>query len=482
MTADALPENWQPVVGPAPEVLAIGHLKSGHIAALCADSVVYQAPYTVDAFPGDAADWQALTTINPPEPLVGMTLTQDGVIIAVGVAGTLYQYGKAGGRHEQTGWSPIDTGGHRVRAVTVLEDGATLMAIADDGRKRLFRPPVTTLNAAPPWIVVDEDEPVTVSLSTAKDGSLLEVDDHGGLRRRWHAKEKKEFAFSCGWAGPCSQVVELATVPGDTEPRARRWLLQYTSQEPQSVYGGGRPWGDGTKMAKRAEHGREPWDVGNRVTPLIGGHAALSAIRDAFEAAILDAQQQGMNGIPPGQRGRVYIVDWLLNALRDLSDENPWGGDPWEQGQNADWDQTALGLIARMMAAGINVKVLVWMPTSIQAKFAVARHARQHWHLACAIQDLNTELCGQDPLWKKADPIGVCGLDLRTANVAAASLHQKMVVVRVGDVNVGFCGGVDLAFTRRDYGRPADQIVGVGDWQSGRHIPVIQNGWPLQHP
>ena len=133
MTADALPENWQPVIGPAHDVLAIGHLKSGHIAALCTDSVVYQAPYTLDAFPGNAADWQPLTTMNAPEPLVGMTVTHDGVIIAVGTGGALYQYEKAVLKQQQTGWFPIDTGGRRVRAVTILEDGATLLAIADDG-------------------------------------------------------------------------------------------------------------------------------------------------------------------------------------------------------------------------------------------------------------------------------------------------------------------------------------------------------------
>ena len=43
MTADALPEDWQPVVGPAHDVLAIAHHKSGRIAALCTDSVVYGA-------------------------------------------------------------------------------------------------------------------------------------------------------------------------------------------------------------------------------------------------------------------------------------------------------------------------------------------------------------------------------------------------------------------------------------------------------
>ena len=153
MTADALPENWQPVIGPAQDVLAIGHLKSGHIAALCTDSVVYQAPYTLDAFPGNAATWQPLTTVKAPVQLVGMTVTHNGVIIAVGTDGALYRYEKAVLKQQQTGWFPIDTGRHRVRAVTVLQDGATLLAIADDGRKAHVRAARPDARRTPPWNV-----------------------------------------------------------------------------------------------------------------------------------------------------------------------------------------------------------------------------------------------------------------------------------------------------------------------------------------
>ena len=111
---------------------------------------------------------------------------------------------------------------------------------------------------------------------------------------------------------------------------------------------------------------RSPWDAGSRVTPLIGGFAALSAMRDAFESAIIDATNSAQ---PLGQRGYVYIVDWLLTPLRDLSEDNPWGGVSWGQGPYAppQRDQTAIGMIARMMSAGIKVRVLVWMPTTIQA-------------------------------------------------------------------------------------------------------------------
>ena len=101
------------------------------------------------------------------------------------------------------------------------------------------------------------------------------------------------------------------------------------------------------------------------------------------------------------------------------------------------------------------------------------------------------------------------GLDLRVAKPLTASHHQKMMIIRVQDVNVAYCGGVDLAFTRRDapiQPDPADPATQYkydetrlgdvtapcsqfldGDWQSGSAIPVMWGGatgatnrWPQE--
>jgi phosphatidylserine/phosphatidylglycerophosphate/cardiolipin synthase-like enzyme len=241
------------------------------------------------------------------------------------------------------------------------------------------------------------------------------------------------------------------------------WLLGFTSPDVQSPLGDGRPWGDGTAMSQRAYAGFPPWDTGNAVVPMVGGDVTLRAMCDAFEAAIADAAS---SSLPPGQRGHVYIADWQFNALRDLSANTK----PWTKDQPGDKAQTALGLVCRMMAAGINVRLLLWMPTSVQARVAVGALAAEHWSVAAAVQDYNTVV--QQQRFGLSQPLGVVALDLRTASPGSASLHQKMIAIRVGNVNVAFCGGVDLAFTRRDHGLAGSLSVGEGDWQSGGTVPL----------
>jgi phosphatidylserine/phosphatidylglycerophosphate/cardiolipin synthase-like enzyme len=256
------------------------------------------------------------------------------------------------------------------------------------------------------------------------------------------------------------------------------WLLDFTSADPAAPDGDGRPWGDGTAMARRAYAGQPPWDTGNAVIPMVGGYATLNAICAAFEAAIADAERQAGNGVPPGQRGHVYITDWQFNALRDMSAGSDWANDPWNPDTRVARDQTALGFVIRMMSAGILVKLLLWMPTTLQ-RVPLKSLADEHWSVAAAVQDHNAAL---ERLWSLSQPAGVVSLDLRTAAPLAASLHQKAIVIRVGEVHTAFCGGVDLAYTRRDYGQGQGDATGLGDWQSGTTTPLPANGWPKQDP
>ena len=73
-----------------------------------------------------------------------------------------------------------------------------------------------------------------------------------------------------------------------------------------------------------------------------------------------------------------------------------------------------------------------------------------------------------------APPLGVVALDMRTANLAAAAHHQKIMIARTPWRDVGFCGGVDLAYTRRDAPVP------VGDWASGPASCKPTHAWPRE--
>jgi phosphatidylserine/phosphatidylglycerophosphate/cardiolipin synthase-like enzyme len=270
----------------------------------------------------------------------------------------------------------------------------------------------------------------------------------------------------------------MASSDSDNAATPQDWLLGFTASNVQASDGDGRPWGDETEMAQRAYQSLNPWDDGCAVEPMIGGYLTMNAIRDTLERAIADAEAQGARQVRPGARGHVYISDWQLNALRDLSTENPWGGNPWSKTSRAKRDQTALGLLVRLMSAGVAVRILLWMPMTLEHPGAPDL-AEEHWNVAAAVQDHSSTL---DGLLKPTQPLGILGLDLRTAAPVAATLHQKMLVVRVGEVNEAFCGGVDLAFTRRDFGLAGSKAVGIGDWQSGETIPISSDGWPRQEP
>jgi phosphatidylserine/phosphatidylglycerophosphate/cardiolipin synthase-like enzyme len=289
---------------------------------------------------------------------------------------------------------------------------------------------------------------------------------------------------------------------------AQKWFLQWSTITWNLPTQDGRPWGDGTefvtqRVTKRvaaSQNVLDPWDQGCGVTPLIGGYETMCAMRNTFEDAISAAKNSSQ---PAGQRGHVYIAGWRLNPLRDLSDGNVWITSPWAPSQAAKpHDQTLAGFLLRLMQAGINVRILAWMPITAAGPAAdLGSHIADEFFLAELARNECTRLGDSTR--------ALVGLDLRVAKPLTAAHHQKMMVIRVGNVNVAYCGGVDLAFTRRDapiqpnpahpatsykydenslgdVTAPAPQFLD-GDWQSGDAIPQQWTGataavkrWPQE--
>jgi len=122
--------------------------------------------------------------------------------------------------------------------------------------------------------------------------------------------------------------------------------------------------------------------------------------------------------------------------------------------------------------AAVKVRILVWLPPAhLLTPDAFEAHLAAHFYLARLVQRCNEEA---KTLHNSGDDLGVVFLDARLAaqaNLAVPfaktlvpSHHQKFIVIRGGATHVAFCGGVDLAYTRRD-------VAYSGDWQSGSAIP-----------
>ena len=126
MTADALPENWVQVANQPPvPVRALAHLRTGHVAALGNDNLIYRAPYA-PAGPGGPpviGAFAQYTTIATPVPAIGMTANPNGKIIVVGNDRQLYTWETASIPFQPPPprWSHLNTGpthlcsGHRPR-------------------------------------------------------------------------------------------------------------------------------------------------------------------------------------------------------------------------------------------------------------------------------------------------------------------------------------------------------------------------------
>jgi phosphatidylserine/phosphatidylglycerophosphate/cardiolipin synthase-like enzyme len=256
------------------------------------------------------------------------------------------------------------------------------------------------------------------------------------------------------------------------------WFLPFTSSDPTAGDGDGRPWADGTSMAARATvpgGPLDPWDQNCQVTTFASSYAAMSAIRDSLELAITEAKAAGSG---PGQCGHVYLTDWRFNCMRDLSQGNGWGLCPWSAadltGNEASIDQTAIGLVLRLMQAGVLVRIMLWCPPSVSSPAGFGPHIADHFYAARLVAAENTRLM-KVAAPPNGEQIGVVALDMRTADnliVPTASHHQKTVVIRGAATSVAYVGGADLAYTRRD----APPLA--GDWQSGSGIPDPASGWP----
>jgi phosphatidylserine/phosphatidylglycerophosphate/cardiolipin synthase-like enzyme len=230
-------------------------------------------------------------------------------------------------------------------------------------------------------------------------------------------------------------------------------------------------WGSGTAMSSKSP----PYDTNCTVTPLIGGFAAMTAICSSLETVITEA-----SGKTAGQCGHVYIAGWRLDALRDLSSTNGWGTSSWKGYTTANIDQTAIGLFFRLLDAGVKLRILVWYPNSIEEN-SFLQHCKEHYYLYSAIQQKSSDIA------KNGGPsgLGIVALDTRTGSDFGTH-HQKMIVIRgAAATQVAYCGGVDLAFTRRDapaaMSATSSQTAAFlgGDWQSGEGMPPL-GAWPLQ--
>lgn len=202
----------------------------------------------------------------------------------------------------------------------------------------------------------------------------------------------------------------------------------------------------------------------------------MALLREAFERAI-DYAESLPEATVPGERGHVYIAMWRFCPQRDLSEDNEWRLGRWQPGRPPLRDQTALGLVLRLMSAGVRVRMLLWYP-EVATRFIVgAGHMDEHLYAARMVRAWNDHLLATRFAGAPA-PLGVVGLDLRVADSARPAAeqqpqaHEKLVVVRAGPVAEAHCGGIDLAFTRRD------APLMSGDWQSAGDIPSRRERWP----
>ena len=106
------------------------------------------------------------------------------------------------------------------------------------------------------------------------------------------------------------------------------------------------------------------------------------------------------------------------------------------------------------MQAGIQVRLMLWYPTWVGERKKtgdLSPHVQDHFFAAEIVQAENERLMKRFG----ATATGRSAARRRRPRHAhgpplAAAHHQKLMIVRTPWRDVGFCGGVDLAYTRRD--------------------------------
>jgi phosphatidylserine/phosphatidylglycerophosphate/cardiolipin synthase-like enzyme len=324
----------------------------------------------------------------------------------------------------------------------------------------------------------------------------------GGFAGAWPWKFREAVAGKDGTDFDLYGTVDKVALAGQAMGNARNHISSAVAPPPKLATGTGAdrwfvkfeantdgvPWGQNTFMSWRLKAPpapspgdptplsptnpvtppADPWDDGCAAQVFINSYAAMRDMRDSLIQAIAEAT------------GYVLITGWRLNPQRDLSDSNSWGLGSFVGTASAASDETIMGLILRLMQAGVRVRVLVWFPNMLaELGGSLESHVHDHAYAWDILRRENERLANAG----SPDDLGLLGLDIRTARIAGAH-HQKMMVIRCGAVNVAYCGGVDFAFTRReapDAQNPyqANSFL-KGDWQSGTGIPKPANYWPRQ--
>jgi hypothetical protein len=132
------------------------------------------------------------------------------------------------------------------------------------------------------------------------------------------------------------------------------WLITFDDYNVKD----GRPFGDGTKMAKRIITHENPWDEECKAETIINGKDVMTSVKREFTEAISAANDELRRDTSKRKfiddLGHVYISDWHFNPNRDISGNSNESSTPVQD--------TAWYWICQLMNGGIRVRMLLWLP------------------------------------------------------------------------------------------------------------------------